>query len=141
MDYVFDMDGTLADASHRLHFIEREPKDWDSFFEAMGDDKPIRHVIAIARALEAAGHGVDIWTGRPNGYRRHTVRWLEKHGVPWHWLRMRDDGDRRPDHVVKMEWLAEMTSPIDAVFEDRMRVVAAWRAAGVPCYQVASGNF
>ena len=28
-----------------------------------------------------------------------------------------------------------------AVFEDRDRVVAMWRDAGVPCFQVAPGDF
>lgn len=141
MDYVFDMDGTLADASHRLHFIEKEPKDWNSFFGAVGDDAPIDHVINIARALDAADHGVVIWTGRPERCRRDTVAWLKTFRVPFDVLLMREDGDRRPDHEIKMEWLASWIGGVAAAFEDRARVVAAWRAAGVPCYQVASGNF
>ena len=28
-----------------------------------------------------------------------------------------------------------------AVFEDRDRMVKMWRAAGVPCFQVADGEF
>lgn len=32
--YVFDIDGTLADLTHRLHHIQKQPKDWDAFFDA-----------------------------------------------------------------------------------------------------------
>ena len=34
--YVFDLDGTLADLTHCRRFVEREPKDWRSFFAACG---------------------------------------------------------------------------------------------------------
>lgn len=26
--YIFDLDGTLADGAHRLHYIQQEPKRW-----------------------------------------------------------------------------------------------------------------
>lgn len=29
---IVDIDGTVADLSHRIHFIEGEKKDWDSFY-------------------------------------------------------------------------------------------------------------
>jgi len=32
--YVFDLDGTLANIDHRLHFIKTKPKNWPAFFEA-----------------------------------------------------------------------------------------------------------
>jgi FMN phosphatase YigB (HAD superfamily) len=35
MIYIFDIDGTLADISHRLHFIQQEPKDWRGFYSEM----------------------------------------------------------------------------------------------------------
>ena len=50
----------------------------------------------------------------------------------------------RADDILKIELLdqirADGFSPIMA-FDDRDRVVAAWRAAGVPCAQVAPGDF
>ena len=57
---------------------------------------------------------------------------------------MRKAGDHRNDDILKIEMLAEVRAegydPIMA-FDDRDRVVAAWRAAGVPCAQVAPGAF
>lgn len=34
MIYIFDLDGTVADLTHRLHFITGETKDWDGFHGA-----------------------------------------------------------------------------------------------------------
>lgn len=33
---IVDIDGTVADLSHRIHFIEGEKKDWDSFYNNVG---------------------------------------------------------------------------------------------------------
>lgn len=39
--YIFDIDGTIADLSHRLPHIQKEPKDWDAFFGCVADDAPM----------------------------------------------------------------------------------------------------
>lgn len=50
-----------------------------------------------------------------------------------------------PDEKLKRLWLNEMSqadrSRLTAVFDDRDKVVAMWREAGVPCFQVAPGEF
>ena len=57
---------------------------------------------------------------------------------------MRKAGDFRDDDIIKVELLHELAEdkfkPIMA-FDDRNRVVKAWRAAGIPCAQVAEGDF
>ena len=45
---VFDIDGVLADVSHRLPFVARRPKDWDAFFAAAVDDPPFAQGVALA---------------------------------------------------------------------------------------------
>lgn len=154
--YIFDLDGTLADAEHRIHHISGAKKDWRAFFAACVDDAPIPGAIATMMALQRGGAECWIWTGRSNEVRRETVAWLAKHGVMLHtvWRRfgraperflMREAGDHRPDHVIKGEWLSMLDPPefnrLTAVFEDRARVVQMWRDAGVPCFQVAPGEF
>lgn len=64
-DIIFDMDGTLADINHRRHFVERKPKDWNSFYEGMIGDTPIQPVVMMAQLLKSAGHRIIIATGRP----------------------------------------------------------------------------
>lgn len=142
--YIFDLDGTLADAGHRLHFIHADKKDWRSFFAAAKDDRPIESTIRTMQLLRRDAE-VWIWTGRSDEVKAETIRWwIENDCVPHEW-RMRAAGDHRADHVIKEEWLREIAADdlgrIVAVFEDRDRVVQMWREAGLTCYQVAPGAF
>lgn len=140
--YVFDIDGTLADCSHRLHHIQKDPKDWAAFFAACADDKPIKHIIDLAIALDQHRDVVFV-SGRSDECRLSTEAWLAEHVFNYR-LYMRKAGDHRDDDVVKLELLAELRAdgfePIMA-FEDRARVVKAFRDAGVPVAQVAPGDF
>ena len=143
--YVFDLDGTLADCEHRIHYIKSEPKDWPAFFAACGADKVIPHVREVMNALVCAGHHVEIWTGRSGEVEAETRAWLEANGIDSDRLTwMRKAGDHRSDEVVKREFLrlSEVNNMRPtAIFEDRGRVVSMWRRAGIPCFQVAEGEF
>jgi phosphoglycolate phosphatase-like HAD superfamily hydrolase len=144
MRIVFDLDGTLANLEHRLPLIKNKPKDWPGFFRACVMDKPIPHMCAVYRALFMAGHQIEIWSGRSDVVRKETEAWLERHGLQGYTaLRMRQDGDYRADNIVKAEWLAELGKDNwpAIVFDDRDRVVAMWRSHGIPCCQVAEGEF
>lgn len=145
--YVFDVDGTLADYSHRLHHINGidKEKDWDAFFEDCVADPPIDHMCDLAWALRhKANAEVVCVSGRSDQVREQTEHWLlvELSFVPK--LYMRKAGDHRPDWIVKRELLAELCAdgyePI-MVFDDRNIGVKMWREQGVPCMQVAEGDF
>jgi hypothetical protein len=45
--YLFDIDGPLANLSHRLHFIQGEHDDWNAFYDACPADKPHRHMCDL----------------------------------------------------------------------------------------------
>lgn len=141
--YVFDIDGTLADCSHRIHYIQSQPKLWDEFFAQCHLDKPIPHIIDLARRLYVTAPIVFV-SGRSDQCREQTEQWLQEHGLPFSPLYMRTEGDHRDDDIIKLELLAQLRAdgfePIMA-FDDRNRVVAAWRSAGIPCAQVAEGDF
>lgn len=148
--YIFDLDGTLADITHRIHYIrEQKPRDWRAFFAACADDAPNRPVIHTMRRLSFTSD-VWVWSGRSDEAREATLTWLVKHthldatdAVAA--LRMRREGDYTPDEELKASWLAGMNvidrQRLVAVFDDRDRVVAMWRRHGVPCFQVAPGEF
>jgi len=140
--WVFDIDGTLADCDHRLHHIKKDPKDWRAFFALVSDDAPIPHVVRLANALRMDA-GLAFISGRSDECRDETRRWLDFH-VGSGPLYMRKAGDYRDDSIIKIELLCDLQrdgfSPI-MVFEDRTRVVAAWREIGIPCAQVAPGDF
>lgn len=141
--YIFDIDGTLADCSHRLHHIQKTPKDWDGFFGDCHLDAPHPHIIGLAKDLHARSIVVFV-SGRSDQCREQTENWLLNHGLPSGPLYMRKAGDHRDDDTIKIEILAELRvdgfDPIMA-FDDRNRVVKAWRSAGIPCAQVAEGDF
>lgn len=139
MFVVFDMDGTLSDPSHRIHHLAE--KDWDSFYDECHKDKPKFEVINTMRALIAAKHRVEIWTGRRESTRVKTVSWLKRYGVSGGFgLRMRQDGDRRHDTIAKGEWLDVHGIP-QLVFEDRNSMVKFYRDRGITVAQVALGDF
>lgn len=142
--YLFDIDGTLADITHRLKHIQKEPKDWDSFFADCPDDRPIPHIIELAQDLMRAGKFVIFVSGRSDQVRLETLEWLYNNVGASRTLYMRKAGDHRPDHIVKAELLDQIVAddyePIMA-FDDRNQVVEMWRAKGLPCAQVADGNF
>lgn len=150
MIYIFDIDGTLADLSHRLHFIQQKPKDWHGFFAACPDDAPIPAVIAIAKAL-APDFSIKLITGRSDEIREATALWLNQQGVFFSDLLMRKAGDHREDSIVKSELLDELMAAyhhnyapaelIAGIFEDRKQVVDMYRAKGLRVFQVAEGNF
>ncbi|SEE51434.1 hypothetical protein [Bradyrhizobium lablabi] len=140
--YVFDIDGTIADCSHRIHHIEK--KDWRSFFAACGDDAPIPHIIGLAQDLYRSGRCVVYVSGRSDECSAETEGWLDTHKLPVGPIYMRKAGDHRPDNLVKGELLAKVVAdgyrPIMA-FDDRNQVVKMWRENGIPCAQVADGDF
>ena len=154
MMVVFDLDGTLRDATLRVNKYligdpatpetKREKIDWDGFFLACDTDTPIPHAISVLRALHDAGHTIWIWTGCSEIAREQSEEQLMMWGIPPEILAnrliMRKIDDRRNDDEVKPEWIKLYGKP-DLVFEDRNRVVDAWRAMGVPCYHVAPGDF
>lgn len=79
--YIFDIDGTLCDITHRLHFLNDvcDKDRWKKFYRACASDKAILPVISIMEALKA--RGADIWflSGRSNEVRRETIMWLHVH--------------------------------------------------------------
>lgn len=139
-----DLDGTLSDTSHRVHFIRGgRRRDYDSFFAASGEDEPIQAVIALVNALALAGKEIHIITGRREDTREITEAWLERHDVSYDKLMMRPFSDRTPDHVLKRQWFETDYDPADILLalEDRARVVAMYRELGITCLQVAEGDF
>ena len=129
MDVVFDIDGTLADCSHRLPFITdmsqwAQPQgklprpNWEEFLspERVAKDKPILPMWHLLASLLMNGHRALFITGRSEHLRQTTLEWLFHHDHPdvsrktrnviRFWARdadllMRPQGNRQPSHVTK----------------------------------------
>ena len=144
--YLCDLDGTLADLSHRLCFIKDKPKNWKAFFAACSDDLLIFDVAWLIRLLSDAGQTIVYMSGRSDEVRSQTGAWLEAHSLPQGELYMRGAGDHRPDWIVKSEMLDAVLEKhpawtIAGVFDDRQQVVDMYRRRGFRVYQVAKGDF
>lgn len=143
---VFDIDGTLADTSKRIHYVKPEvgeKKNWPAFFKEAENDDLIPHVANLTHFYDDAGYRVILCTGRPANLRSDTVHWLDHHGVRWHSLLMRLTTDRGPDYEVKGATLQEFLtsndlelSQVEAVYEDRLPVAEMWRKMGLNVFLV-----
>ncbi|WP_132421709.1 LNS2 domain-containing protein [Pseudonocardia endophytica] len=99
---VFDIDGVLADVSHRLHHLDLHR--WERFFRA-ADEDPLLEEGAERLRQAQLDHDVVFLTGRPERNRRLTQDWLARHDLPTGPLYMRSDDDHRPARYVKREVL------------------------------------
>jgi hypothetical protein len=142
-----DIDGTVADLTHRRVHVATKPKNWKRFFERMDLDQPIGPVVHMVNSLYKAGNQIIFCSGRNRKHESVTRQWLSDHVGEWTWnvpLYMRADNDHRADDIVKFELLEQIRkdgfNPVLAI-DDRQRVVDMWRKNGIICAQVAPGDF
>ena len=132
---LVDIDGTIALRK------DRGPFEWDR----VGEDIPNYAIIELVLALHNARYEIVFISGRSSICRNATNIWLSQHVPIPHQLIMRNDGDYRPDEIIKKE-LVETYFPdlslILFVIDDRTKVVNMWRKGlGLVCLQVNEGNF
>lgn len=143
---ICDLDGTLCEISHRLHFVRKpkgEKKNWKGFFDGMLDDKVNKWCADLLHKY-GSDTKIVLCSGRPDNYRRNTVQWLEGNLIAYDDLFMRNRGDQRQDNVAKeiildFEILTRYTPFF--MIDDRSQVVAMWRKRGYTCLQCAEGDF
>jgi phosphoglycolate phosphatase-like HAD superfamily hydrolase len=130
---VFDIDGVLADVSHRLHHLRARPQRWERFFQTADRDPLLTEGAERLRAA-LVDHDVLYLTGRPERTRRLTERWLARHDLPSGPLVMRDDDDYRPARFMKREVLRGLAvdRDVESVLDDDPAVVAVLQADGWP---------
>lgn len=143
---LVDLDGTLA-----IH-QGRNPYD-------AANCHTDKFNVQVARAAAGQPH-VILCSGRSDKHESQTVDWFVKSTTKAREdglltrdqeerllgakLMMRAGDDQRPDSVVKLEIYTERIRPhfhVTAVFDDRNSVVRMWRLLGLPCWQVAEGDF
>ena len=145
-------------------------KDWDAWNKACVDDTPLPACQILCNAWWD-GSEIQIWSGRSEEVRKETEDWLVKHledranidAFPWitHYengqpvldygevanpiiLKLRPKKCYTPDNELKAQWLKESIEEgwtPGLVFEDRTRMVEMYRGKGIPCFQVAPGDF
>lgn len=83
-------------------------------------------------------------SGREDSCRQETLDWFQDNDIKCDYLFMRKTGDHRKDAIVKKEiYDAEIKDKFNVmlVLDDRTQVVELWRSLGLPCFQVANGDF
>jgi FMN phosphatase YigB (HAD superfamily) len=142
---VFDIDGTLADVTHRRQYVATKPKNWAAWNAGMSRDtvhEDIRWMLMKLR--RAPGSQTILCSGRSDDTREVTEKWLSDNRIPFDALFMRRAGDYRQDSIVKVQLLQQIRQwhgePF-IWFDDRQQVVDAIRAEGVRVCQVAPGDF
>ena len=141
---LVDIDGVLSDATGRQHFLEETPKrNWRAFFDACGEDPVIAEVARLIELLDRDLH-VLLLTGRPVRVQPQTLAWLERYGLRWDLLIMRNAGDYAAAREFKRRTVDELRDAglvLDLAFEDDRRNVEMFRQAGVHCVYIHSGYY
>lgn len=136
-----DIDGVLADATHRQHLLRSRWRDWDGFFEAAGGDGLLAQQAVLLDTIDA-DHVIAMVTARPAWIAGITIDWLNEHDVRWDLLVMRSNSDFRKSPEMKTSAVDELRNRgLDPVlaFDDDARNVAAYARLAIPCVYIHSG--
>jgi hypothetical protein len=141
---LVDIDGVLSDATGRQHFLEDPSnRNWRGFFDACGDDAVIAEVARLLELLDR-DLSVLLLTGRPVRVQPQTLAWLERYGIRWDMLIMRNMGDYSAAHDFKRLTVAELRKygfDLRLAFEDDRRNLEMFHEEGVPCVYIHSGYY
>jgi len=149
MDIICDIDGTIADNTHRLFLVLNDPKDWEQYHRRCSEDVPMVPMLDLVRSLHHAGHRIVFSTGRPEltdegaDVRTQTEIWLKMnlyaHLDYTDVLFMRPQHDRRPDFQVKVDNLAKIKGAgynPTMILDDRERCLDMYKDQGIFCLRV-----
>lgn len=129
----FDVDGTLA------HMNGRRPFDWGR----VGEDTPDALLIEIANSLSKK-YKILVMTGRDGCCLEETKEWLNKHGLRYDDIFIREAGDTRKDYIIKKELFFKYVDGkynVHAVFDDRPQVLThAWLPMGIKTFTCGDFN-
>lgn len=131
---IVDIDGTVAEMN------SRSPYDWGRVHE----DTPIHSTVRTVKDMIAARRKIIFISGRDGAAYEDSRKWLETHIGEGFELFMKEKGDNRPDVITKHEIFQKEIAGkyrVSHVLDDRNGVVDLWRRLGLPCWQVAEGDF
>jgi len=140
---LVDIDGVMADGTHRQSFMKERPRRYEPFFQAAVRDTPIAEAAILLRIVDP-DVAVVLVSGRPARIHDLTVSWLREHGFRWDLLVLRADGDMRPARQAKAQAVTELRAdgwlPVLAL-DDEPGNVAMYREMGIPALYVHSGYY
>lgn len=140
---LIDLDGTLININGIADLIP----DWDAFHDASFRCPANEAVVEFVRALQLLDNReVIIVTGKPDTYQSLATEWLRYHGLMPDAILMRPKDNAMSDADLK-PWLVEKhcgegwEQRVLFTLEDRDKMVNAWRARGLTCFQCAESLY
>lgn len=155
--YIFDLDDTIACTEHRVQKYDLKNADydmlnWDGFFNECLSDAPIKGTIELMRSLHKDKDNFLVILsarGLTETVKEKTEEWLEKYGVPYDRLILRDYSLVPPKVVKTADWKLsniqkiekELKSEVVAIFDDRNENVFKLREAGYTVFQIENNEY
>ncbi len=140
---IFDLDGTLCECEHRVHYMRERPKRREEFHSACIFDGVVAAVKALIDMAETSGIKVILLSARPIRFKALTEEWLTKNAIYYDQLILSSYPELSdPEYKIKM--YRELIEPFyDVIFaiDDRDTVVRMWRDNGVTCLDIANNHF
>ncbi len=139
-----DCDHTLCLHDYRIPF---------EYYKCL-DDKLNIPIVQLVKDLSKT-YKIIIITGRENikyskekyqfsSVLKYTEEWLKRNKIPYDEIFIKDEGDHRPDYIVKAEmYNNKIKNKYNILFmiDDRNQVVNQWRKMGLCCLDVAGNLF
>ncbi len=140
---VFDIDGVLANADDRQHYICGPRRDWTAFFQACDSDQVIAETERLLHLLDP-NLTIILLTGRPEDVQDKTVEWLNRNHLRWDALIMRHRGDYAASLTFKQQTVRKLKTmgfDLRLAFEDDSKNRDMFEDEGVPCVYIHSGYY
>lgn len=139
--YIFDIDGTLSDPSHRVHLYKKGKI--DQFNEECHLDPAFEDVCKLCRELGNRNFKIIFLTARPEFIREKTEKWINENVnflINKYELIMRENDNHENSIDFKFKKIPELIEKYDiiGVFEDRENIVRMWRWQGLTCFALPS---
>jgi acid phosphatase class B len=142
MKVIIDIDNTLCISNERFALAKKENGkiDWDiaHMVELIEKDKPNHPMIDLAKKYKKDGFEVIILTGRPDSVRDITKEWLDKYGIEYDQLIMRNWENnflKAPIYKKKM-YETIIKSDVFCAYDDEEEIIQMWNSLGITAFKV-----
>lgn len=139
MKLIIDIDVTVSSAEHRIRWIEANNPNWAKFLDPalVSGDKPQPYSQKVIKKLLKQGHKIVWLTGRNEGLRQVTLKWLRKYfnsKTKNKDLWMRDlSNSQKPSKYKKsqLKQIFKKYGPIGLAFDDDPYTQKVYAKAGI----------
>ena len=131
-EVICDVDGTIAEISHRLKYMTGPEKNWNKAFSLIPQDSVRQEILDQLNQDINDGCHIVMVSARSESNREATENWFRANRIPFTTLLMRNNGDFRDDVEVKRDILNKffIRDRIVKVYDDRLRVIQMWEEEG-----------